>query len=69
MESFLCLQMLKTMLNLSRTIRYISGYARNNNSLYEASVTTKFQRRAMDEGRKIYPFLLKKLAKDIYRII
>ena len=35
---------------------------RNNNSLYEESALTKFQRRAMDEGRKIYPFSLKKIS-------
>ena len=33
-----------------------------DSSLYEASSLTKFQRRAMDEGRKIYPFSLKKIS-------
>jgi len=38
------------------------GFQRNDSSLYEASSLTKFQRRAMDEGRKIYPFSLKKIS-------
>ena len=38
------------------------GFQRNDRSLYEASSLTKFQRRAMDEGRKIYPFSLKKIS-------
>ena len=38
------------------------GYERNNNSSYEKSALTKFQRRAMDEGRKIYPFSFKKIS-------
>ncbi|MDA8916606.1 tRNA (guanine-N7)-methyltransferase [Gammaproteobacteria bacterium] len=38
------------------------GFQRNDSSLYETSSLTKFQRRAMDEGRKIYPFSLKKIS-------
>ena len=38
------------------------GFQRNDRSLYEASSLTKFQRRAMNEGRKIYPFSLKKIS-------
>ncbi|MDC0990502.1 tRNA (guanine-N7)-methyltransferase [Gammaproteobacteria bacterium] len=38
------------------------GFQRNDSSLYEASSLTKFQRRAIDEGRKIYPFSLKKIS-------
>jgi tRNA (guanine-N7-)-methyltransferase len=38
------------------------GFQRNDSSLYEASSLTKFQRRAMNEGRKIYPFSLKKIS-------
>ena len=39
-----------------------AGFQRNDRSLYEASSLTKFQRRAMNEGRKIYPFSLKKIS-------
>lgn len=48
--------------SIEEQLQMSAGYKRNNSSLYEASALTKFQRRAMDEGRKIYPFSLKKIS-------
>lgn len=48
--------------SIEEQLQMSAGYKRNNFSLYEASELTKFQRRAMDEGRKIYPFSLKKIS-------
>ena len=48
--------------SIEEQLQMSAGYKRNNSSAYEASALTKFQRRAMDEGRKIYPFSLKKIS-------
>ena len=48
--------------SISEQLDISVGFQRNDSSLYEASSLTKFQRRAMDEGRKIYPFSLKKIS-------
>ena len=48
--------------SISEQLGISVGFQRNDRSLYEASSLTKFQRRAMDEGRKIYPFSLKKIS-------
>lgn len=48
--------------SIEEQLQMSAGYKRNNFSLYETSELTKFQRRAMDEGRKIYPFSLKKIS-------
>ena len=48
--------------SISEQLDISAGFQRNDSSLYEASPLTKFQRRAMNEGRKIYPFSLKKIS-------
>ena len=48
--------------SISEQLDISVGFQRNDSSLYEASSLTKFQRRAMNEGRKIYPFSLKKIS-------
>ena len=43
-------------------LKLSQGYARNTKSNYELSSHTKFQRRAIEEGRKIYSFSLRKIS-------
>ena len=43
-------------------LKLSQGYTRNTKSKYELSGHTKFQRRAIGEGRKIYPFSLRKIS-------
>ena len=43
-------------------LKLSQGYARNTKSKYELSSHTKFQRRAIEEGRKIYSFSLRKIS-------
>ena len=46
--------------SIEESILSSKGYIRKDSSPYEKSDLTKFQERAMKEGRKIYPFNLKK---------
>ena len=55
MEIYLCLLTGKIILESN-------GYKRLKSSIYEKSELTKFQKRAMEEGRKIYTFTLKKVS-------
>ena len=49
--------------SIEETIEDSYGYKRLSSSIYEKSQLTKFQKRAIEEGRKIYTFSLKKLVK------
>ena len=46
--------------SIEESILSSKGYIRKDSSPYEKSDLTKFQERAVKEGRKIYPFNLKK---------
>ena len=48
--------------SIEETILESNGYKRLKSSIYEKSELTKFQKRAMEEGRKIYTFTLKKVS-------
>jgi tRNA G46 methylase TrmB len=48
--------------SIEETILESNGYTRLKSSIYEKSELTKFQKRAMEEGRKIYTFTLKKVS-------
>tara|TARA_Y100000389_G_scaffold130031_1_gene127447 strand:- start:244 stop:894 length:651 start_codon:yes stop_codon:yes gene_type:complete len=49
--------------SIEEAINQNEGFAKLEDSIYKEAGLTKFQKRAVIEGRKIYPFSLKKLAK------
>ena len=46
--------------SIQDSINISSGYKELVNSVYEKSNLTKFQKRAIEEGREIYAFTLQK---------
>ena len=48
--------------SIEETILDSNGYKRLKSSSYEKLELTKFQKRAVEEGRKIYTFTLKKVS-------
>jgi len=45
--------------SIGEAINTSNGYQKLNSSIYEKSELTKFQKRAIEEGRDIYAFTLK----------
>jgi tRNA (guanine-N7-)-methyltransferase len=48
--------------SIDEAINKNKGFARLKNSIYKEADLTKFQQRAVKEGRKIYPFPLQKIS-------